>query len=101
MDVERDVVVEQGREHVASEVDHPLGGKVVEDLAVEDVDHAARQVGERLGPVGLLLEALDPAGGVRDHDAELAHVGDPLDCQRGDAVVGLVGGAQRAPGRCR
>ncbi len=44
--------------------------------------------------VGLLLEALDPAVGAGDHDPELAHVGDPLDGQRRDAVVGLVGGTE-------
>ena len=36
-----------------------------------------------------------PSASVID-DAELAHVGDPLDGQRGDAVVGVVGGAQGA-----
>src|SRR4051812_25937345 len=70
--------------------------EVVEDLAVEHVDHAARQIGQRLGPGRLLLEALDPAVGTRDHDAELAHVADPLHSQGGDAVVCVVGGAQRS-----
>ena len=74
MDVERHVVVQKAGKHVEREVDRRLIGKVVEDLGAEHVDHAAGEVGERLGRVGLLLEALDPAVGVDDHDPELAHV---------------------------
>ena len=58
MDAERDVGLEQRREDVEGEVDLLLVGEVVEDLGLEHVDHAVGQVGERLGGLGLLLEAL-------------------------------------------
>ena len=51
---------------------------------------------ERLGGVGLLLEALDPAVGVVDHHAVLARVGDLLDGQRGDPARAAVALHQRA-----
>ena len=61
VNVEGDVMLEQRRENVEREVDHLLVREVVEDLRAERVDHAVREVGERLGGVGLLLEALDAA----------------------------------------
>ena len=44
VDMERHVVVQEGREHVEREVHHRLVGEVVEDLRLEHVDHGAREV---------------------------------------------------------
>ena len=89
--VEGHVVLEQGREDVEREVDRVAVGEVVEDLRAERVDHAVDEVGERLGRVGLLLEALDAPVGVGDDHAVLADVGDLLDAERRNAAVGPVG----------
>ena len=85
--VERHVVLEQRREDVEREVDRVVVGEVVEDLGAERVDHAVDEVRERLGGVGLLLEALDPAVGAGDDHAVLADVGDLLDGERRDPAV--------------
>ena len=101
VDVERHVVLEQRREDVEREVDRVVVGEVVEHLRAEGVDHAVDEIGERLGGVGLLLEALDAAVGAGDDHAVLAHVGDLLDGERRDPAVAPVRGHQRRSGRRR
>ena len=53
------------------------------------------EVGEGLGGIRLLLEALDAPVAIGDDDAELVGVGDSLGGHRGDPVVGLVELAHR------
>ena len=102
MGVERDAGLHQGREHV----ERPVGeagrvarrgklaraglGEEVEDLAVEHVDAAVGQVGQGLGRVRLLLEALDPAVLFGDDHTELGGLLDLLRGEGRDAVVRLV-----------
>ena len=72
---------------------------MVEDLRAEHVDAAVGEVGERLGGLRLLLEALDAPVLAGDRDAELGGVLDPLGGERRDRAaldVGLVGLAHRA-----
>ena len=95
VDVEGDVAVEEGREHVEGEVGCLHVGEVVEDLRAERVDHAVRQVGERLGGVGLLLKALNASVRAGDDHAVLLGVGDLLHRERREAVVLLVSGRER------
>ena len=95
VDVERDVAVEERREHVEREVGRLHVGEVVEDLRAQRVDHAVRQVGERLRGVRLLLKALNaPVRAGHDH-AVLLRVGDLLHRERREAVVCRVRGGER------
>src|SRR5260221_1012424 len=100
--VEGHVALEQAREDVHRPVGEarrvagarrharPRGWEEVEDLGTKHVDAAVGQVGEGLGRVGLLLEALDAAVDAGDRHPELAGVRAPLGRQRRDPVVGLV-----------
>ena len=102
--VEGDVALQQSRENIQRPVHEPLRlvwvaggaamprlGEVVEDLTPEHVDAAVGEVGQGLGGVRLLLEALDAAVLAGDHDAELRGVLDPLGCERCDRPRGRVG----------
>jgi hypothetical protein len=96
--VERHVAGEQGRKHIVCEVDrigHLVAREVVEDLGAEGVDHAVTEVGERLGRVGLLLKALDPTVGAGHDHPVLADVGDLLDAEGRDPIVGAVSRGER------
>ena len=57
--VERLPGLEDGREHLAGEVDRAALGDAVEDLGLEDVDPGVDGVAEHLAPARLLQEALD------------------------------------------
>ena len=91
MNVERDVVLEESREDVQRKVDDGPVREVVEDLALEHVDHAVGEVRQSLGGIRLFLEALNSPVGASDHDAELADVRHALHRQGRDPAVAFMG----------
>jgi hypothetical protein len=81
---------QQGREHLAGEVDRAVGLDPVEDLGLQHEDAGVDGVAEHLAPGGLLQEPLDRAVVAGDDDAELEGVldrGEPDGGQRLALVV--------------
>ena len=87
---QRQALGEQLREHLAGEVDRPVGLDVVEDLGLEHEDAGVDGVAEHLAPRGLLEEALDGAVLVGDDDAELERVLDRGQPDGGQRLVLVV-----------
>src|SRR5262249_11301921 len=87
----RQLLLQDGREHVAGEVDHLAGTDVVEHARFEDVDPRVGGVGEHLAPARLLEEPLDRPVGAGDDDRELQWVLDPLERDRRERARVLVG----------
>ena len=87
---QREALLEELREHLAGEVDRPVGLDVVEDLGLQHEDAGVDGVAEHLAPRGLLEEAVDAAVLVGDDDAELERVLDRRQPDRGQRLVLVV-----------